>query len=143
VLSITLVGFRRDSNKIMRFHSFWILARLAKRHDALTTKAAAGASVFEFTSDLFPFPRREDAVALATFCSRVRPNRAVRRPACGNERPMERASVGPHGALAWSRISIDIARVRSGSLNSMHRVGASCETRRGVRARNEKYRAEC
>lgn len=52
--------------------------------------------------------------------------------------------VGPHGiALAWSRISIDIARVRSGSLNSMHRVGASCETRRGVRARNEEYWAEC
>lgn len=47
--------------------------------------------------------------------------------------------VGPHAALAWSRISIDIARVRSGSLNSMHRVGASCETPRVVRARNEEY----
>jgi len=69
----------------------------------------------------------------------VRPFRTVRRPACGNERPMGRALVGPHGALAWSRINIDIARVRSGSLNSMHRVGASCETWRNVCARNEEY----
>lgn len=71
------------------------------------------------------------------------PFRAVRRTARGNEQPMGQ-TIGPRGAaLAWSRISIDIARVRSGSLNSMHRVGASCETRRGVRARNEEYWAEC
>lgn len=78
------------------------------------------------------------ATAFATFCSRMRPFRAVRRPACGNERPMGRALVGPHGALAWSRISIDIARVRSGSLNSMHCVGASCETRCAMSARGMK-----
>lgn len=83
------------------------------------------------------------ATAFATFCSRMRPFRAVRRPACGNERPMGRALVGPHGALAWSRISIDIARVRSGSLNSMH--CARCivrNTMRDVCTRNEEYWTE-
>lgn len=76
------------------------------------------------------------ATAFASFYSRMRPFRTVKRPACCNEQPMGRALLGPHGALAWSRISIDIARVRSGSLNPVHRVDASCETQRDVCARN-------
>jgi len=50
------------------------------------------------------------------FCSRARVPSGLRcsRTACGNERPMARALVGPHGALAWSRINVDVVEGQVG-----------------------------
>lgn len=67
------------------------------------------------------------------------------RPDCCNElrtEPIARrtSTVGPRDmhALAWSRISIDIARVRSGSLNPTVRVHGA-PVHREEREKNEKW----